>query len=89
MAHVLEMNITFQLFVQKKMKPIANGGTKLIAQGSQMSQRNALTNVTNAGQAITRVSDHPAGTSKDSDKYDSIQSFWHGFIMVVYEKFSF
>ena len=52
------MNIViFQSFVQKKMKSIANGGTKMIAQGSQMSQRNTLTYVTNAGQAITRVSD--------------------------------
>ena len=75
MAHLLKMNTIFQSFVQNKMKPIANGGRKMIAQGSQMSQRNALTNVTNAGQAITRVSDHPAGTSKDSDKCDSIQSF--------------
>ena len=32
---------------------------------------------------------HPAGTSSDSVKYDTIQSFWHDFIMVVYEKIIF
>ena len=33
--------------------------------------------------------DHPAGTSKDSDKCDSIKRFWFSVLMVVYEKFSF
>ena len=32
---------------------------------------------------------HPAGTSNDSDKCDTIQSFWHDFTMVVYEKIIF
>ena len=32
---------------------------------------------------------HPAGTSKESDKCDSIKRFWFSVLMVVYEKFSF
>ena len=39
--------------------------------------------------ALTKQTDllHPAGTSMDSDKSDSIKSFDYGFIMVVHENF--
>ena len=33
--------------------------------------------------------DHPAGTSKNCDKCDTIKSFWHVITMVVNEKISF